>query len=271
MRIFRFIRGAGSFRSYYRLLNELYRTVYGRNLMLHFPYYIAQEEPFEQRQINLVDQCLLEFGRFSGGTLLEVGCGNGANCRYISALDGNTQVIGIDLNPDNIEIAQREHAADNIRFYVDDAQQLQNIGDQSVDNLICIESALHYPDKHAFFSQVRRVLKPGGQFVIADILRRSEKKRRSLWWWTRTMLLHHATEEEYHGFASGNQLKYLRTRDITPDIVRGYEGHRGWIPRENRGWATHVLLRTTVSILVGLFLRELRVHKRYMVFTGIHQ
>jgi cyclopropane fatty-acyl-phospholipid synthase-like methyltransferase len=271
MRIIRFIQGAGSFRAYYRLLNELYRMVYGRNLMLHFPFYLDRDESFEQRQINLVDHCLSGIGNRSEGTLLEVGCGNGANCKYIATLEDQLQIIGIDLNQDNIEIACRDHGAENIRFYLDDAQKMQNIGDQSVDQLICIESALHYPDKNAFFSHIRRVLKPGGQFVIADILRQPGQKRRSLWWWNRTMLLHHATEEEYLGFASGNRLKYVQTRDITPEIVRGYEGHRAWIPKENRGWATYALLRTTVSILVRLFLRELRLHKKYMVFTGIHQ
>jgi SAM-dependent methyltransferase len=148
---------------------------------------------------------------------------------------------------------------------------MQHIRDGSVDQLICIESALHYPDKNAFFAHIQRVLKPGGRFVIADILRKSDVKRKSLWWWKKSMLLHHATEEEYHFFATGNRLKYVQTRDITPDIVRGYEGHRRWIPREDRGWPTYTLLRTTVSILVSLFLRELRLHKRYMVFTGIHQ
>jgi ubiquinone/menaquinone biosynthesis C-methylase UbiE len=270
MRIVRFVRGAGSFKRYYRLLNELYRMVFDRSLMLHFPFYREEKESFEQRQINLVDHCISEFRDFSSRTLLEVGCGNGANCKYISDLDQSVNVIGIDLNEENLEIAREKHHADNIQFFVDDAQQLNSIEDQSIDNLVCIESALHYPDKHSFFTQIKRVLKPGGQFVIADILIRPNRKGRSLWWWKKSMLLHHASEEEYKEFATGNHLRYIKSRDITDEIVKGYEGHRQWIPRENKHWSTFILLRFTVSLLVRLYLKELRRHKRYMVFSGVH-
>ena len=41
-------------------------------------------------------------------------------------------------------------------------------------------------------------------------------------------------------------------------------------PRENRSWSSYVLLRLTLSILVRLYLKELRKHKKYMVFTGVH-
>jgi hypothetical protein len=114
------------------------------------------------------------------------------------------------------------------------------------------------------------VLRHDGKFVVADILRRSEDKGRSLWWWKRTMLLYHANEEAYAGYAEGNQLKYTRSQDITNEIVQGYEGHRSWIPRTDRSWSSYVLLRLTLSILVRLYLKELRKHKKYMVFTGEH-
>jgi hypothetical protein len=106
--------------------------------------------------------------------------------------------------------------------------------------------------------------------MVADILRRKEDPGRSLWWWKKTMLLHHTNENDYLGYAEGNELNYLTTRDITPEIVQGYNGHRSWIPRENRSWGSFVLLRLTLAILVRLYLKELRIHKKYMVFNGVH-
>lgn len=270
MRLIRFIRGSGSFKRYYRLLNELYKIVYGRNLMLHFPFYVNEYESFEQRQINLVDHCISGFPDLANKTLLEVGCGNGANCNYISAEYPDTQVIGIDLNNENLEIAIENQTSDNTKFFVDDAQKLVHVEDNSIDLLICIESALHYPDKHAFYSQIKRVLKPGGKFVIADILRRSEDRGRSLWWWKKSMLLYHTNEEAYLGYASGNQLKYTTSQDITVEIVKGYQGHKRWISKENRSWSSYILLQFTLAILVRLYLKELRKHKKYMVFSGEH-
>jgi len=84
------------------------------------------------------------------------------------------------------------------------------------------------------------------------------------------MLLHHTNENDYLNYAEGNKLNFLSTRDITPEIVKGYEGHKSWIPRENRSWSSFVLLRITLAILVRLYLKELRVHKKYMVFSGVH-
>ncbi len=171
---------------------------------------------------------------FPDQVLLEVGCGNGANCKYISSLNDSVKIIGIDLNEENLEIANESMGSPRTQFIHDDAQKLVHIEDASVDLLICIESALHYPDKNAFFKQIKRVLKPGGKFLVADILRRTEDSGRSLWWWKRTMLLHHTNENDYQDYATGNQLNYLSTRDITPEIVRGYEGHRSWIPERKQ-------------------------------------
>jgi cyclopropane fatty-acyl-phospholipid synthase-like methyltransferase len=270
MKLFRYLQGAGSFKRYYRLLNDLYRSVYGRELMLHFPFFLKKNESFVQRQYNLVDHCLEHLGNLSDQVLLEVGCGNGANCKYIAALNDSVRIIGIDLNEENLEIANTSMGGPRTRFIHDDAQKLDNIGDASVDLLICIESALHYPDKNAFFRQIKRVLKPEGKFLVADILRREEDRGRSLWWWKRIMLLHHTNEKEYQGYADENRLNYLTSRDITPEIIKGYEGHRSWIPRENRSWGSFVLLRVTLAILVRLYLKELRNHKKYMVFSGGH-
>jgi cyclopropane fatty-acyl-phospholipid synthase-like methyltransferase len=264
------MRGAISFKKYYRLLNDLYVTVFGKELMLHFPYYMNENESFIQRQYNLIDHCLSELGDLSGQTLLEVGCGNGANCKYIAEMNDSVEIIGIDLNEDNLVIANQHMGSVRTAFYQDDAQKLDNIKDSSVDILICIESALHYPDKNAFFRQIKRVLKPDGKFLVADILRRKEDRGRSLWWWKKTMLLYHTNESDYQDYAEGNELNYLSTRDITPEIVKGYDGHKSWIPRENRSWGSFVLLRITLAILVRLYLKELRSHKKYMVFNGVH-
>jgi cyclopropane fatty-acyl-phospholipid synthase-like methyltransferase len=270
MKVFKYLRGAISFKKYYRLLNDLYVTVFGRELMLHFPFYMNKDESFVQRQNNLIDHCLSDLGDLSDRTLLEVGCGNGANCKYISEINDSVKIIGIDLNEENLVIANQHMGSDRTIFYHDDAQKLEQIEDASVDVLICIESALHYPDKNAFFKQIKRVLKPEGKFLVADILRRKEDRGRSLWWWKRTMLLHHTNENDYQDYADGNELNYLAIRDITPEIVKGYDGHKSWIPRENRSWGSFVLLRFTLAILVRLYLKELRKHKKYMVFNGVH-
>ena len=191
------MRGAISFKKYYRLLNDLYVTVYGRELMLHFPFYMNENESFIQRQNNLIDHCLSRLGDLSDQTLLEVGCGNGANCKYISEINDSVKIIGIDLNEDNLVIANQQIGSERTVFYHDDAQKLDNIEDSSVDVLICIESAFHYPDKSAFLNEIARVLKPGGHFLIADILTVKNKGTGVRKVWKKRMVLNHWHKHHY--------------------------------------------------------------------------
>jgi ubiquinone/menaquinone biosynthesis C-methylase UbiE len=270
MRLFHYLRGALTFDKYYWLLNDFFESAFGRVMMLHFPFYVDDNESFEQRQINLIDHCLSELPDLSGKTLLEVGCGNGANCRYISEVSNAEEIIGIDLNHANLEIARSTNVPDNVRFHQDDAQKLESIPDNSVDVLISIESAFHYPSKESFFRQIKRVLKPGGTFLVADILLKDKRKGKWLRWWKNLMRIHNVKEEDYHGYADLHELKYSGTLDITGKVIRGYEGHRKWIPRGDRNWWSFAFLKLTVAVLVLVYINQLRINTRYMVFSGMH-
>jgi ubiquinone/menaquinone biosynthesis C-methylase UbiE len=52
----------------------------------------------------------------------------------------------------------------NLRFEVDNAEELKGIADQSVDLAICIGAFEHVLDKRAVLASVYRVLKFGGRF-----------------------------------------------------------------------------------------------------------
>ena len=75
-------------------------------------------------------------------------------------------------------------------FFVDDAQNLTQIESDSIDVLLNIESAFHYPDKVSFLSEVHRVLKPGGEFLIADILSTRKKREGIMKLWGKPMVHH---------------------------------------------------------------------------------
>ena len=82
---------------------------------------------------------------------------------YINLIHNPLTITGIDLNQGNIDIANSEKTqchGENVRFLVGDAQNLTVIPTDSVDVLLNIESAFHYPDKAAFINEVHRVLKP---------------------------------------------------------------------------------------------------------------
>lgn len=199
--------------------------------MLHYPFYMKDSETLEERQHNLIEHCLSYIGDLKVKDLLEVGCGNGLNCNYIDMRYEIRNIVGIDLNKANLELARGNHKDSDVNFFHDNAQELVSIADHSIDVIICIESAFQYPDKNAFFQQIKRVLRPDGVFLIVDIVRSPGDNGKSWWLWNKRKLFFHANEEEYHQLSSDNSLVFKHTENITDRIIRGYEGHLSWIDR----------------------------------------
>lgn len=270
MKSVRYFQTLGSFRQYYRSINEILAMAFGKIHMLHYPFYMKDSETLEERQHNLIEHCITYLGDLKGKNLLEVGCGNGLNCHYIDLNYEAQDIIGIDLNLANLDLARAHHEHSRISFYHDNAQELVTIPDHSVDVMICIESAFHYPDKNAFFKQIKRVLRSDGVFLIVDIVRSPGDGGRSLWFWKKRKLFFHANEEEYHQFSAGNSLVFTQTENITDRIIRGYEGHLSWIKRENMRLADYLLMKLFSRLQVRLNVAELRSHKQYVLFYGMH-
>lgn len=270
MKKLRYIQTLGSFKNYYRSINEILANAFGKVHMLHYPFYMKENESLEERQNNLIEHCLSYIGGLKGKDLLEVGCGNGLNCHYIDLNHDAESIVGIDLNKANLVLA-REHAEDStVSFVHDNAQELASIEDHSVDVMICIESAFHYPDKNAFFQQIKRVLRSDGVFLIVDIIRSPGDSGKSMFMWNKRKLFFHANEEEYHQYSTGNQLIFKQTENITENIIQGYKGHLSWLDRENMNLADYLLMKLFSRLQVRLNVAELRSSKQYMLFYGEH-
>jgi len=259
-----------STRKYYKSMNNTYQQVYGKHLMLHYPFYREEGEGLEKRQNNLTDFCLSKLEMHPGQTFLEVGCGNGVQSVYIFERINPDKMIGIDLNPDNIALAlKNKNGQPNLDFRVDDAQQLVSIPDQSVDVLLCIESAFHYPDKDLFLNQVKRVLKPGGQFVIADITNKKHWRPYLSTRWKNNMSYHHWTEKKYRDAFQEKGLRIQTVENITETVKKGYKGSKNWVIRENcPTYVSYLMFRIFVFIQVQINLLLLRQRENYILFAG---
>ena len=165
---------------YYESMNMALKRLNNGYTMLHYPFFVNESDSFIKAQANLTDYCISLLDSIENKEVVEIGCGNGVQSLYIWQKFNPAKITGIDLSMANIEIAISEKErmnAEVVSFLVDDAQAMKNIPSESVDVLLNIESAFHYPDKTAFLKEVHRVLKPGGQFLIADILTKPRKKR----------------------------------------------------------------------------------------------
>mgnify|MGYP001362374262 CR=1 FL=1 len=108
-----------------------------------------------------------------GDRVLDLGCGCGLDSFVASRLVGSRgAATGVDLTPEMLEIARRGLPSwphRNLRFFEASAESLPF--DKEAFDLVISNGALNLvADKDAAFRQVRRLLRPGGRFVAADLL-----------------------------------------------------------------------------------------------------
>jgi SAM-dependent methyltransferase len=112
----------------------------------------------------------------AGARVLDIGCGIGGPARYFAAERG-WKVEGIDLTAEFVAVAQalsrRVGMADKVSFRQASATSLP-FAEASFDGATMLHVGMNIADKKAVFTEVRRVLKPGGVFAIYDAMRESD-------------------------------------------------------------------------------------------------
>jgi SAM-dependent methyltransferase len=103
-----------------------------------------------------------------GLEVLEVGSGRGGGASWVCRYLEPRSVTGVDFSPKAVDFCRQTHHVDGLSFVAGDAESLP-FEDASFDAVINVESSHCYGSMVAFLRHVKRVLRPGGPFLYADL------------------------------------------------------------------------------------------------------
>jgi len=172
-----------------------------------------------------------------GRDIAEVACGAGQGLGYLA--QHAKSVLGGDISPEVLAGAQKTYG-NAMRIEVFDAAKMP-VADASLDTVLLFEAIYYLPDLDAFLTEVRRVLRPGGQLLIATANRelfdfvpspfsQAYYSLREL----DEVLTRHGFSCEFAGFVDVAQVS-LRQRILRP--IKSVASKLGLIPKSMAGKA----------------------------------
>lgn len=144
----------------------LIREYYGYSGFLNAGYWYPDTKNQVEACDNLVDR-LLDFLPPKQERILDVACGNGATTKRVQTCYPTSTVTGINISTRQLHRCQNN--TPYCQFVLMDATCL-GFPENSFDAIICIEAAFHFNTRQRFIAEARRILKPGGYLLLADII-----------------------------------------------------------------------------------------------------
>ncbi|MCJ1479177.1 hypothetical protein MMC13_007861 [Lambiella insularis] len=153
--------------NYYDLVTDLFESGWGQSFHLCR---FRPGESFVQAQARHEHYLASVMNLQPGMKLLDVGCGVGGPAREIATF-ADCHVVGLNNNAYQIERA-RKHTqsaglANKVEFVKGDFMNIP-FPSNSFDAIYAIEATLHAPSLAAVYTEIHRVLKPGGTCALYE-------------------------------------------------------------------------------------------------------
>ena len=158
---------------YYNAASTLafYQRLWGGS-DIHIGLYRTGRETIAEASAAMTRHLVSQAGLQGHERVLDIACGFGGTLRILAEM--GCDASGIDISEKCVEYARRANTAagfgDAITVSVGDFHAINSAAEQW-DAVVCQESLIHSPDRPRVLQEVYRVLRPGGTFVISDIMR----------------------------------------------------------------------------------------------------
>ncbi|HXP74289.1 MAG TPA: class I SAM-dependent methyltransferase [Stellaceae bacterium] len=124
--------------------------------------------PHTETYMAYLDRALLDaVGERALGTVAEICCGSGEAFKLLRPEIGIG--LGVDLSLNMLQTGRRQSPAGNLHFIQGDATRLP-LADSAFDTVFMLGGIHHVGDRRSLFSEVHRILKPGGRFYFREPL-----------------------------------------------------------------------------------------------------
>lgn len=150
---------------HYDALDDFYRDAWGEHV--HHGLFVTGHETVAAATEALADHVIAAAEIDRTSRVVDVGCGYGLTAHRAAVTTG-AQVVGLTLSRAQAERGRRRPLAAgqpppqiHVRDWLDNG-----LADASFDAAWAIESTTHMPHRDRVFTEIGRVLKPGGRFVL---------------------------------------------------------------------------------------------------------
>ena len=156
-------------------------------------------------------------------TILDVGCGGGETVHKLAGIATEGHVYGVDFSEASVAVSRRRNRqlmqAGRIHIQCASVSRLP-FSDRSLDLVTAVETHYFWPDLVSDMQEIRRVLKPGGEFaVIGEAYKGGKYEDRNLRWVEWGDMAYHSVDE------LGELLSLAGYSDV--HMFEAYE--RGWL------------------------------------------
>ena len=234
---------------YYKINKLAYRFFHSKSGFMHMSISINdQNKKGKLYQPETVSDYIKEGTK----SVLELGCGQGANIRYLAEKHPNVHFIGVDLVP---SIGRK---LKNVMLIKNDYHCLDKIPSNSQDIVYSFEALCYSMKKDQIFKEVNRILKSGGVFIIFDGYSKTKREdlsnedREIAKLIEKGMVLNEFEYvENISKYAKHNHFEKLVSRDLSEYILPNMKQFRGIV---EFGMKFGIIFKTICKILPKAFV-----------------